>query len=168
MSSNGHAGWQRWPRLERPHRRAILVDAPVSSIKTRRLGSRSDWLLSHANRRRATSGRSCSAACAVSFKADPLALEEIPDRRRPHRDLTPLRQADIRAPINQGQNKPLMGGQLRAARLALLACGDLARGAITPIPSAHRRDTNTEPRSCLARRQPAAHRRDHPNPKILL
>ena len=84
-----------------------------------RVGSRSDWPLNHANRRRATSGRSCSAACAVFFEADPLALEEIPDLRRAGRDLTPLRQAlgnlrqaDIRARINQAQNKLLMASPL--------------------------------------------------------
>jgi glycosyltransferase involved in cell wall biosynthesis len=34
---------RRWPRRQRPWVRAILVEAQVSSMKTRRSGSRSSW-----------------------------------------------------------------------------------------------------------------------------
>ena len=48
----GTAARQRWPRFERPRRRAILVEAPVSSMNTSRRGSRSGWLSSQASRAR--------------------------------------------------------------------------------------------------------------------
>jgi len=54
---------------ERPWVRAILVEAQVSSMKTRRSGSRSSWPSNQASRRFRMSGRSCSAACAVFFYA---------------------------------------------------------------------------------------------------
>ena len=49
----------------RPRRRAILVDVPVSSTNTNRQGSKPGCSSSQARRRAVTSGRSCSAACAV-------------------------------------------------------------------------------------------------------
>ena len=59
----------RSPRRQRPWRRAILVEAQVSSMKTRRSGSRSSWPSNQSSRRFRTSGRSCSLACAVFFCA---------------------------------------------------------------------------------------------------
>ena len=40
----------------------------------------------------ATSGRSCSAACAVFFKADPMAIEEPPHRAGPDRQVALFQQ----------------------------------------------------------------------------
>ncbi len=57
----------RWPRGARPCNHAILVLAPISSMNTRRRGSRSSWPSNHASRRLRTSGRSCSAACPDYF-----------------------------------------------------------------------------------------------------
>jgi hypothetical protein len=39
----GTGARQRSPRRARPWRRAILVEAPVSSMKTSRSGSKSSW-----------------------------------------------------------------------------------------------------------------------------
>ncbi len=76
----GTAARQRWPCKARPRSRAILVDAPVSSMNTRRSGSRSGCALNQALRRAATSGRSCSAACAVFFEGHPVPVQAAPDR----------------------------------------------------------------------------------------
>ena len=76
----------RSPRGARPWRRAMLVEAQVSSMKTRRSGSRSSWLVEP--RPRAASG--CRAGPARShaptfFARDPAPVEEAPQRadRRP-------------------------------------------------------------------------------------
>src|SRR4051794_9902301 len=45
----------------------MFVAAHVSSMKTRRLGSRAGWRRMNTRRAWATSGRSCSAACRVFF-----------------------------------------------------------------------------------------------------
>lgn len=51
----------------RLRRRAILVDKPVSSMKTSFAGSRSSWPSNQSRRRFRMSGRSCSSACADFF-----------------------------------------------------------------------------------------------------
>ena len=58
---------RRSPRFALPRVRAILVDAPVSSRKTSRSGSRLPCIAFHSARAAATSTRSCSAAWAVFF-----------------------------------------------------------------------------------------------------
>jgi hypothetical protein len=68
------------PRSDRPNSRAILVDAPVSSMKTRRCGSSSACVARQACLCTATSGRSCSLACAVFFERHGVAIEEPPNR----------------------------------------------------------------------------------------
>ncbi len=57
----------RSPFAARPRRRAMLVAAPVSSMKTSLLGSSSSWSSNQASRRFRMSGRSRSAACADFF-----------------------------------------------------------------------------------------------------
>ena len=47
------------------HSPRLLVEAPVSSMKTSRSGFRSGWATNQAWRRRRTSGRRCSLACAL-------------------------------------------------------------------------------------------------------
>src|SRR5919205_93150 len=64
----------RLPFKARPRRRAILVAAPVSSMNTRRAGSRSSWPSNQVSGRLRTSGRSCSAAWAVLWDGPPLLL----------------------------------------------------------------------------------------------
>src|ERR1700731_4166149 len=77
----------RRPRLPRPRSRAMLVDVPVSSMKTSFDGSSELCPAFQAIRASATSGRSCSAACAVFFEADALGGKEPP--YRPVADLHP-------------------------------------------------------------------------------
>ena len=67
----GTGARQRYPRGARPQRRAILVEAPVSSTKTSFSGSRSSWVSSQDHRRRSTSGRCCSLAGVVFLNVMP-------------------------------------------------------------------------------------------------
>src|SRR4051812_47159069 len=57
----------------------MLVLVQVSSMKTRRAGSTSRCRAAHWARRRATSGRSCSAAISV-FMTELLGVDELPAR----------------------------------------------------------------------------------------
>ncbi len=52
----------RRPRVDQQRSGAMLVLAHVSSMNTRRRGSRRPWYFCHRRRRRSTSGRSCSLA----------------------------------------------------------------------------------------------------------
>jgi hypothetical protein len=63
----GIAAHSRSPFGARPWRRAMLVEAHVSSMKTSRSGSSSGWPSNPSRRRLRTCGRSCSSACAVFF-----------------------------------------------------------------------------------------------------
>ena len=65
---------------QRPYRRAILVEAPVSSMNTSRSGSRSSCPSNQASRAALTSGRSRSQAWAVFFDRDRPRVEEAPER----------------------------------------------------------------------------------------
>jgi hypothetical protein len=58
----------------------MLVFVPVSSMKTKRLGSILLWRSALRTRRRATSGRSRSLATTVFFEAEPIGVNEIPHR----------------------------------------------------------------------------------------
>src|ERR1700758_2879597 len=73
----------RSPRGARPRRRAILVEVPFSSMNTRRSGSNLGWSSLQATRAAATSGRSCSAARTLFFKADAVAGKKTPNRPEP-------------------------------------------------------------------------------------
>src|SRR5215470_16755265 len=57
----------------------MFVEALVSSINTRRLGSSLLCILNHALRAAATSGRSCSAACRLFFKSEFKMTKEAED-----------------------------------------------------------------------------------------
>ena len=59
---------------------------PVSSMKTSCLVSIEGCLSRHSLRAALTSSRSCSAACSVSFKADPVTIEEAPQSRNAGRE----------------------------------------------------------------------------------
>jgi len=71
--------------------RSTLVAVHVSSMKTRRSGSRSSWPSNQARRRLRTSGQSCSIACPVPstslrrafFACDPATIEEPPQGADP-------------------------------------------------------------------------------------
>jgi hypothetical protein len=58
----------------------MLVVAQVSSIKTRRCGSKVELSSNQSSRRFTMSGRSCSLACAVFFARDFVAIEKPAER----------------------------------------------------------------------------------------
>src|ERR1700693_2618499 len=83
----------RSPRGARPRSRAILVEVPVSSMKTSRAGSILGGLYAHSVRAAAaSSGRSCSATRTFFFDADAVAIEDPPDRTEPRLLLTLIEQ----------------------------------------------------------------------------
>src|SRR5215472_12050051 len=88
----------------------MFVEALVSSINTRRLGSSFVCILNHALRAAATSGRSCSAACRLFFKGVFEMTKEQEDRsqtdRHPHLRQTRLQfmQRDVRLRIYPSLN----------------------------------------------------------------
>ena len=61
----------RWPRSPRPYRRKRLVATPLSSRKTRWVGSRVGAVAAHCARAAAMSGRSRSEARIVFFRVKP-------------------------------------------------------------------------------------------------
>src|ERR1700746_1324974 len=75
------AARNRRPRRQRPLLRARLVEAPVSSMKTSFVGSRSSCPANHSRRRLCTYARCCSSACAVFFKGNLVTIEETPQHR---------------------------------------------------------------------------------------
>src|SRR5712691_9121427 len=70
----------RMPRGAHPRSGAVLVQVQVSSMKIRRSGAILLRYLAHCARLRATSGRSRSPATTVFFEAQPLGMNEAPDR----------------------------------------------------------------------------------------
>lgn len=84
----GTGARSRSPRAQRPCVRAMLVEVQVSSMKTRRPGSRSSWLSNQSSRRFRTSGRSASPRARSLFA---LTLAEPPQRGDAH-DGAGLRQ----------------------------------------------------------------------------
>src|SRR6476660_5490636 len=108
----------------------MLVEAQVSSMNTRRAGSRSNWPSNQASRRFTMSGRSCSAACAVFFFArDLVTAKEAPQRpvaRRnaPRGERRPkLFKSDVRGLIDQRANGARMTVHAHRAPVAPTAFG---------------------------------------------
>src|ERR1700731_1345419 len=66
------------PRRQRPRLRAMFVEAQVSSMNTRRAGSRSSCPANQSRRCLRTSERRCSSACADFFKRELMAIEKAP------------------------------------------------------------------------------------------
>src|ERR1700730_6204250 len=151
------------PRLFRPCVRVILVFAHVSSMKTRRLGSRRNWIFFHKVRRRATSGRSCSPAKSVFFEADPLAAQKTPQRVAGHGDAALAQfgkkrmQRQIRLFGKTAEKKaPLAFQKIRplAAHSPphCLSCGPVAPISQRPprSPQRQRPDRQLPPRATIA------------------
>src|SRR6266404_9707978 len=164
----------RSPRGARPRSRAILVEVPVSSMKTSRSGSSLACLSDHAVRAAATSGRSCSAARTLFFEADAVAVEEPPDRPQPRLLLTLIEQTaldlfqrQIGFMPNQLKQPVLVFLQRRSA-LALDRSGLKTPGL---PPALHPADRGRIPNHKLPRRCPCRyatlHNSDHSNSQIV-
>ncbi len=128
----------RAPMAQRPCRRVMLVFAQVSSMKTRRFGSIRPWYFFHCARRRATSGRSCSAACRLFFEGQLLGPQEVPDRLAAHPDAT-RQQLRLHAAKRQ----------IRLRRDPLQQPRPLTRQPQRPVSPAHRRSRSLSA-ACVA------------------
>src|SRR5258706_2145619 len=95
------AALSRSPLAQRPQRRAILVESQVSSRNTSPVASSAGWLARQASRSACTSGRSCSAACALFFEAQPHPLQRIPQRTDADLDAVRLPQPSLQ--LRQGR-----------------------------------------------------------------
>src|SRR6185503_5377904 len=161
---------RRAPRLARPRSRAMLVVVPVSSRKTSRAGSRSGCAAIQAARAAATSGRSCSLACTIFFKADAFGGKEPPYRAIADRlaaagqlgaDLLQRQVGNRGDPLQQPIPICL---QARAVIAAHRLGGEPA--LLTPgvYPVNHRADCYLEQLRRTPPRQPALNRTDNPFP----
>src|SRR6266481_9978375 len=164
----------RSPRGARPRSRAILVEVPVSSMKTSRSGSSLGRLSAHAVRAAATSGRSCSAARTLFFEADAVAVEEPPDRTEPRLLLAlieqtalDLLQCQVGLLPNQRKQPFLMLLQRRPA-LALVGFGLEASGLPPALRPADRRRIPNHKLPCRRpRRRATLNNLDHSNSQIV-
>jgi hypothetical protein len=155
----GTAARHRWPRKARPRSRAILVEAPSitvgarPSMKMRRSGSRSGWASNQALRRAATSGRSCSLACAVFFEGHRVTVEKTPHGagregcamlRAKH--LGQFDKSNVLLHLDRGQDHIVKGFDVMRARVTALGLGAdracrIAR--VDPANGARRRDAKS-------------------------
>jgi len=143
-------------------------------MNTRRSGSRSSWASNQSLRRFRTSGRFCSAACAVFFKRQAAAVEEGP-KRRPSRIHITLRgklvehlaDGHVRRGIDEPENVLTVRIELGAARLSLTASRSIAGLARPANPADRRRQSNLKLCRRLARRQPTECRINYTITQIL-
>src|SRR5437016_5093569 len=165
---------QRWPRRQRPYRRASLVFKPVSSIKTKRLTSQSGCWLRQSTRACLTSGRSCSAARVVFFKAQTQTTQTMPQSRNPNGDLElfgapllQLGQRQIWGGFNPAMERSVISGQPGAAITTNLFRQTLPRAAMLVPKPFHALTTDTKPFADLPGSFPAFPRGNNPPPEIL-
>src|SRR5258708_29963525 len=76
----GTLATSRLPRGQRPRSLVMLVEVPVSSMKTNLLGSSRGCSCFQFARAVRTSSRSCSAACRLFFEGDVVAVAKPPHR----------------------------------------------------------------------------------------
>src|SRR5215813_5875003 len=159
------------PRGQRPLSRTILVLAAVSSTKTRWAGSNMPCSRIQRWRARATSARSCSAACRLFFESDVVMLEEAPHRAAAARNLVPVHrqnrlvQGQVWPSRNQTQQKICMLLQRRdapAPRLSRTA----ARLPKALDPDNRRAGTDIKLLGRRAPRRPAFNFRNHSRPHV--
>src|SRR5262249_18346314 len=151
--------------------RTILVLAAVSSTKTRWAGSNMPCSRIQRWRARATSARSCSAACRLFFESDVVMLEEAPHRAAAARNLVPVHrqnrlvQGQVWPSRNQTQQKICILLQRRdapAPRLSRTA----ARLPKALDPDNRRAGTDIKLLGRRAPRRPAFNFRNHSRPHV--
>src|SRR5260370_27431493 len=110
----GTLATSRSPRGQRPRSLAMLVEVPVSSMKTSLVGSSRGCRCFQLARATRTSSRSCSAARRLFFEADVVPIEEPPHHTgADHDTVLPQLAADflqrqIRLRSNQSQQQLLV------------------------------------------------------------
>lgn len=144
-------------------------------MKISRAGSSSGWASNHASRLLATSGLSCSLACAVFFECQAAAVEERPDlvdagarAALGDQPLPDFDDGDVVLLRDATEDRLAMGVELRAFRLPARPGHPRARVPRTAHSDDSGRDTHAEPRRSRARRKRLLQRRvNHPIPQIL-
>src|SRR5208283_362583 len=170
----GTAPKQRWPRRLQPYRRAILVLRAVSSMKTRRRRSHCGCSRRQSWRAAATSGRSCSAACVVFFRAQSEAPQLVPEGVDPNRyaqlrlaAFLELDQADIRLAADLAVNRAAVGRQLRASVASDLLGPPVPVTRILPYQPRHRPPADPKASADFHRPGSRLASLDDPTPQIL-
>ena len=155
----GTGARHRSPRGARPRSRAILVEAPVSSMKTRRSGSSSGWRSNQSRRRRRTSGRCCSLACAVFFEGHAVAIQQTPHAAR--RNPAAVRRLQVGRDLGQGdvgalrdQTQDLLGQCLHPVRMTVAPAWSGLGVSLRP-PATHPFDRRRSRNPESLRRRPA-------------
>lgn len=144
----------RWPLGARPCKRVMLVLTAVSSMKQRRVESRSPCSRIQRRRARATSARSCSEACKTFFKRDAVTLQKTEQRSTAAGDFPlvhrnhDLVECPVLLLINEGNNLPGVIVQRRAAPPEGLGFVS-SLSAPCLMPPDRRADTNSVAFRCL-------------------
>ena len=135
-------------------------------MKTSRFGSRSGWASNQTRRRRRTSARCCSLACAVFFECHAAPVKQTPDGALG--DLQPMRpiqmpgdldQGDVRRFLNRSQDFLGRGfNPVRAIIPALPTGPNMARLSPPIDPLDSRRRGDPEPFRRRTTRHPAFNR----------
>ena len=137
-------------------------------MKTRRLGSIRPWYFFHCARRRATSGRSCSAACRLFFERQLFGPKEVPDRlagspgcRGPQAHFGPPAASDLAAPTPVPAARP--------AHPPAAMAGSASPSARPPGSPSAACAATISPRSQHSPRtaEPSPGSSDHPQPRQL-
>src|SRR6188472_785939 len=152
----------------------MFVAAHVSSMKTRRLGSRAGWRRMNTRRAWATSGRSCSAACRVFFERQLMGTEKPVHRTQPDGDpargrkpAADLLQGQVRLPGNQLQHLCAVFAQPAATVAAHRARARIAFGPPALRPASSAADTDIKPYRRRPRATAQRYETDHALPQIL-
>src|SRR5208282_6351506 len=133
----------RRPRRHRPPLRARLVEAPVSSMNTSFLGSRSSCAPNHSWRLSRRRGAAVPRHARFFFECDLVPIEEAPDHGRREtlaavgdQPLLDFQQRDVRLTTNE--TKQIFAMRLNAVRAPIPARrsrGNLAGGLEAPNPT---------------------------------
>lgn len=109
-----------------PRSRDIFVLRPVSSMKTSRAGSRSNWPSNQSRRRFRRSGHSCSTACAVFFECPAAPSQPDIECAAANGDGSPLTQwqdhlveGNVFRLFDHADDEVLVGIEARTAASAL-------------------------------------------------
>ena len=163
----------RSPLGPHPRSGAMLVLIQVSSMKTRRFGSRLACHARQRRRRRAMSERACSSANSVFLKRSPsrrrnsqTALCETRTPRAASSSLSPYSR-QVRGLLDPLQDKGAMRIKQWFAMSAHLAGGNRSGRPVALRPLHHRGNRNAKPQSHRAAALAAQNRRNHALAKIV-
>jgi hypothetical protein len=143
-------------------------------MKTSRVGSRSGCASNQASRRLATSGRSCSLACAVFFDGHRVAVKEAPDRAGREggimiaaKHVGQFDEGDVHLRVNRAQDHiPISLDPMRSLITALRLRARGTRRVPFSNPADRTRHPNAKPFCGRPPGQATRHSRDHTRTKV--